>query len=74
MLFRSKLSRAGTLAGAANFAVLALGRGIIRVQNDTATRRTAKFGKVKLGAMQPGEIATWRVTGNKARRVAVAET
>ena len=69
-----KLPRTGTLAGSANVAVLALGPGTIRVQNDTATRRTAKFGKLKLGTLQPGEIATWRVTGNKARRVAVAET
>ncbi len=64
--------RRGTL-GAANVTLLALrGEGrhlFIRVQNETSQRRTARFRGVTLGALRPGEIATYRLTGKKAARV-----
>ncbi len=68
------LPRSGSF-GACNVTVLALradGRHLfVRVQNDTAQRRVAKFRGVTLGALASGEIATFRLTGKKAARVAV---
>jgi alpha-mannosidase len=61
-----KLPRTGTL-GATNLTLLSLQSDVkttvVRLQNDTGRRQTAKFRGIALGALNAGEIGTWRIAG-----------
>jgi alpha-mannosidase len=69
-----RLARAGSL-GATNLTLLSLQAAgnavIVRLQNDTGRRQTAKFRGIALGFLGAGEIGTWRMTKGGAKRVAV---
>jgi alpha-mannosidase len=71
-----KLPRSGSF-GATNLTLLSLqadGRAlIVRLQNDTGRRQTAKFRGIALGTLNAGEIGTWRINNAKAKQVLLAD-
>jgi alpha-mannosidase len=66
------LGRSGT-CGDTNLTLLSIQTDgnavIVRIQNDTGRRQTAKFDNLTLGKLNPGEIGTWRISKAKGRRM-----